>query len=258
MRDPAVQKPSPTIAAITAGSTSWNNAGVAQHRETHDRMEFSQDHRHQPRPSYPPSRAEPMRKQRAGVILNIGSISGYISTLRRSGLQRLQGGCMLAKSIASDYAGENIRVNTIARYRHRHDSAASRPRLTDLEDDDPMPKGQHARGHGAVPLSVPAGYGPAVLVIDGGYPRADDDQEANQGGTTKQSTRPLLLRHRFGSAALADTADKKIALQQLRRQSRQAMLKAGRKSPPRDRRQRRAATPSPPRTVTERAARIRT
>jgi NAD(P)-dependent dehydrogenase (short-subunit alcohol dehydrogenase family) len=59
----------------------------------------------------------PMRQQGGGVILNIGSISGYISNIpqRQAAYNASKAAVhMLTKSLASDYAAENIRVNAIA------------------------------------------------------------------------------------------------------------------------------------------------
>lgn len=59
----------------------------------------------------------PMRRQQSGVILNIGSISGYISNIpqRQAAYNTSKAAVhMLTKSLASDYAAENIRVNAIA------------------------------------------------------------------------------------------------------------------------------------------------
>ena len=58
-----------------------------------------------------------MRRQKGGVILNIGSISGLISNIPQpqAAYNASKAGVhMLTKSIASDYAGDNIRVNAIA------------------------------------------------------------------------------------------------------------------------------------------------
>ena len=59
----------------------------------------------------------PMRRQQAGVILNIGSISGFISNIpqRQAAYNASKAAVhMLTRSLASDYASENIRVNAIA------------------------------------------------------------------------------------------------------------------------------------------------
>ena len=59
----------------------------------------------------------PMRRQGSGVILNIGSISGYISNIpqQQAAYNASKAAVhMLTKSLASDYAAENIRVNAIA------------------------------------------------------------------------------------------------------------------------------------------------
>lgn len=59
----------------------------------------------------------PMRRQRAGVILNIGSISGFISNIpqRQAAYNASKAAVhMLTRSLASDYAAENIRINAIA------------------------------------------------------------------------------------------------------------------------------------------------
>ncbi len=58
-----------------------------------------------------------MRKQKGGVILNIGSISGVISNVPQPQAAYNASKAavhMLTKSIASDYAADNIRVNAIA------------------------------------------------------------------------------------------------------------------------------------------------
>ncbi len=60
---------------------------------------------------------EPMRQQGGGVILNIGSISGLISNIpqRQVAYNSSKAAVhMMTKSLASDYAADNIRVNAIA------------------------------------------------------------------------------------------------------------------------------------------------
>jgi NAD(P)-dependent dehydrogenase (short-subunit alcohol dehydrogenase family) len=98
-----------------------NNAGVAQHGDTEDFPEdkyrwlmevnlHSVFHMCQ-------AALAPMRKQKSGNILNIGSISGIISNIpqRQAAYNTSKAAVhMLTKSLASDYAEEGIRVNAIA------------------------------------------------------------------------------------------------------------------------------------------------
>lgn len=59
----------------------------------------------------------PMRAQRSGVILNIGSISGVVSNIpqKQVAYNTSKGAVhMMTRSIASDVAAEGIRVNAIA------------------------------------------------------------------------------------------------------------------------------------------------
>lgn len=59
----------------------------------------------------------PMKKQKGGVILNIGSISGIISNIpqRQVAYNASKAAVhMMTKSLASDFADQNIRVNAIA------------------------------------------------------------------------------------------------------------------------------------------------
>ena len=98
-----------------------NNAGVAQHGETHS---FSVENYRRVMDINVNSvfyacqaALGPMRAQQGGVILNIGSISGYISNIPQPQAAYNASKAavhMLTKSLASDYAPENIRVNAIA------------------------------------------------------------------------------------------------------------------------------------------------
>ena len=59
----------------------------------------------------------PMKKQKEGVILNIGSISGFVSNIpqRQVAYNASKAAVhMMTKSLASDFADQNIRVNAIA------------------------------------------------------------------------------------------------------------------------------------------------
>jgi NAD(P)-dependent dehydrogenase (short-subunit alcohol dehydrogenase family) len=186
VRDPAqVQKLIADAAAITGRlDILVNNAGVAQHGETHDFtmenyrkvMDINLDS-----VFYACQAAlGPMRKQGGGVILNIGSISGMISNIPQpqAAYNASKAGVhMLTRSVASDYAAENIRVNAIAPGYIGTDMTAG-----GFADPDwapvwrsmtPMPKVGTPEDIGAAALylcSPASGYVTGeVLVIDGGY-----------------------------------------------------------------------------------------
>jgi NAD(P)-dependent dehydrogenase (short-subunit alcohol dehydrogenase family) len=117
--------PAKLVAAATAITGRLdilvNNAGVAQHGDTHSftaanyrrLMDINVDS------VFRACQAAlgPMRRQKHGVILNIGSISGYIANIPQPQAAYNASKAavhMLTKSIASDYAAEGIRANAIA------------------------------------------------------------------------------------------------------------------------------------------------
>jgi NAD(P)-dependent dehydrogenase (short-subunit alcohol dehydrogenase family) len=161
-----------------------NNAGVAQHGETHDFtmenyrkiMDINLDS-----VFYACQAAlGPMRSQGGGVILNIGSISGLISNVPQpqAAYNASKAGVhMLTKSVASDYAGDNIRVNAIAPGYIDTDMTSGGLANPDWGPTwramTPMPKVGTPEDIGAAALylcSPASGYVTGeVLVIDGGY-----------------------------------------------------------------------------------------
>ncbi|HRO11401.1 SDR family NAD(P)-dependent oxidoreductase [Amaricoccus sp.] len=161
-----------------------NNAGVAQHGTTHD---FTEAHYRKimdinlDSVFYACQAAlGPMRRQKGGVILNIGSISGYISNIPQpqAAYNASKAGVhMLTKSIASDYAADNIRVNAIAPGYIDTDMTAGGFANPDWAPTwrsmTPMPKVGTPEDIGAAALylcSDASGYVTGeVLVIDGGY-----------------------------------------------------------------------------------------
>jgi len=161
-----------------------NNAGVAQHGETHSfteanyrrLMDINVD------AVFRACQAAlvPMRKQQSGVILNIGSISGYISNIPQPQAAYNASKAavhMLTKSIASDYAGEGIRANAIAPGYIETDMTAggfANPEWSPVwRSMTPMPKVGTPEDIGAAALylcSNASSYVTGeVLVIDGGY-----------------------------------------------------------------------------------------
>ncbi|MBB3933046.1 NAD(P)-dependent dehydrogenase (short-subunit alcohol dehydrogenase family) [Kaistia hirudinis] len=123
MEDPAA--PAKLVADATAlhGRLDIlvNNAGIAYHGDTHSFAEA--DYRRLMDINVDAvfracqAALGTMRRQKSGVILNIGSISGYISNIPQSQAAYNASKAavhMLTKSIASEYAGEGIRANAIA------------------------------------------------------------------------------------------------------------------------------------------------
>lgn len=186
VRDPAaVQQLIAKATAVTGRlDILVNNAGVAQHGETHDFtmenyrriMDINIDS-----VFYACQAAlGPMREQQGGVILNIGSISGYISNIPQPQAAYNASKAavhMLTKSLASDYAADNIRVNAIAPGYIDTDMTSGGfadpvwgPVWRQLT---PMPKVGTPEDIGAAALylcSAASGYVTGeVLVIDGGY-----------------------------------------------------------------------------------------
>ncbi len=98
-----------------------NNAGIAEHGDTET---FSEERYRRLMDTNLDAvffacqaALTPMRKQRSGVILNIGSISGLVSNIpqRQAAYNASKAAVhMLTRSLASDYATENIRVNALA------------------------------------------------------------------------------------------------------------------------------------------------
>ena len=121
-----------------------------------------------------------MRKQQSGVILNIGSISGYISNIpqQQAAYNASKAAVhMLTKSLASEFAEENIRVNAIAPGYIQTDMTAGgldNPEWAPVwKSMTPMQRVGTPEdiGAAAIYLCSPAsGYVTGeVLVIDGGY-----------------------------------------------------------------------------------------
>lgn len=187
VQDPAV--PARLIEeAVTLGGGRLdilvNNAGVAKHGDTHAfpeneyrrLMDINVDS------VFRACQAAlgPMRRQKSGVILNIGSISGLISNIPQPQAAYNASKAavhMLTKSLASDYAEEGIRVNAIAPGYITTDMTNGG--LADpvwgpvWRDMTPMKRPGSAMDIGAAALYLCA---PAsayvtgeVLVVDGGY-----------------------------------------------------------------------------------------
>ena len=98
-----------------------NNAGVAQHGDTDefndDMLDKIMDVNVDVVFRMCRSVIPPMKKQGEGVILNIGSMSGIASNIPQPQVAYNASKAavhMMTKSLASDYANQNIRVNAIA------------------------------------------------------------------------------------------------------------------------------------------------
>ena len=122
----------------------------------------------------------PMRKKGSGAILNIGSISGIISNIPQQQVAYNSSKAavhMMTKSLASELAAENIRVNAIAPGYIETDMTRG-----GMENDEwfPIWRGMTPMGRVGQPeeiataalfLCSPAGsyVTGEVLVVDGGY-----------------------------------------------------------------------------------------
>jgi NAD(P)-dependent dehydrogenase (short-subunit alcohol dehydrogenase family) len=161
-----------------------NNAGVAQHGDTETFSEASyrriMDVNVDSVFRLCQAALPAMRRQQSGVILNIGSISGLVSNIPQPQAAYNASKAavhMLTKSLASDYAKDNIRVNAIAP--GYIDTDMSSGGLADPEWGPiwrfmtPMPKVGTPEDIGAAALylcSPAAAFVTGeVLVIDGGY-----------------------------------------------------------------------------------------
>tara|TARA_Y100001935_G_C17300570_1_gene508953 strand:+ start:488 stop:1252 length:765 start_codon:yes stop_codon:yes gene_type:complete len=161
-----------------------NNAGVAQHGEME---EFNDDLLDKIMNINVDavfrmcrSAITPMKKQGSGVILNIGSVSGIISNIPQPQVAYNASKAavhMITKSLASDFADKNIRVNAIApgyfrtemtslpkEHEHWYPTWNSMTPLNRMAETDEI-------GAAALFLCSPASsyITGAVLVVDGGY-----------------------------------------------------------------------------------------
>lgn len=98
-----------------------NNAGIASHGDTpeFDDARYSQVMRVNVDAVFRGCRAAvaPMRKQGGGVMVNVGSISGFISNVPQNQVVYNSSKAavhMMTKSLASEFAAENIRINAVA------------------------------------------------------------------------------------------------------------------------------------------------
>ena len=161
-----------------------NNAGVAQHGDTEkfndDLLDKIMGLNVDAVFRMGRSAIHPMKKQGEGVILNIGSISGLVSNIPQPQTAYNASKAavhMMTKSLASDYANQNIRVNAIA-------PGYIRTEMTNLPKENEhwyptwnelTPMNRMAEPHevasAALFLCSPASsyVTGEVLVVDGGY-----------------------------------------------------------------------------------------
>ena len=161
-----------------------NNAGVAQHGDTDefndDMLDKIMDVNVDVVFRMCRSAIPPMKKQGEGVILNIGSISGLVSNIPQPQTAYNASKAavhMMTKSLASDYANQNIRVNAIApgyvktditnlpkKYEHWYSTWSKQTPMTRMAEP-------HEIASAALFLCSPASsyVTGEVLVVDGGY-----------------------------------------------------------------------------------------
>jgi NAD(P)-dependent dehydrogenase (short-subunit alcohol dehydrogenase family) len=186
LRDPAT--PGRLVAGCLAAAGRIdilvNNAGIAINEET----EFYDDENYRKLMDinldavFRGCRAAlgPMRKQGSGVILNIGSMSGYVSNWPQPQAAYNASKAavhMLTKSLASDYAQAGIRVNAVAPGYIATDMTQPGLDRTDLasawQSATPMQRvGEPADvGAACVYLASDAArfVTGTVLIVDGGY-----------------------------------------------------------------------------------------
>ena len=161
-----------------------NNAGVAQHGDTDefndDMLDKIMDVNVDVVFRMCRSAIPPMKKQGEGVILNIGSMSGIASNIPQPQVAYNASKAavhMMTKSLASDYANQNIRVNAIApgyvktditnlpkKYEHWYSTWSKQTPMTRMAEP-------HEIASVALFLCSPSSsyVTGEVLVVDGGY-----------------------------------------------------------------------------------------
>jgi NAD(P)-dependent dehydrogenase (short-subunit alcohol dehydrogenase family) len=161
-----------------------NNAGVAQHGDTDEfndeMLDKIMDINLDVVFRMCRSAISPMKKQGEGVILNIGSMSGLVSNIPQPQVAYNASKAavhMMTKSLASDYANQNIRVNAIApgyvktditnlpkKYEHWYSTWDKQTPMKRMAEP-------HEIASAALFLCSPASsyVTGEVLVVDGGY-----------------------------------------------------------------------------------------